>query len=189
MKLDIFCPRHFITLQAINSPFVIENPKEMSFRDLFIAMRICSTPSWEEAVKEPNFIELWKYRLIKAVPQKQMDAFMTFGKYMSESMSSPKVWKKDDENTQEINKTNIPETLSIVVCLMTKFGMSEKEAWNIPFARAMWYVTAFSNQEGGEISIISTEDEENEVSDLKKLEDFEKKLLVDLNLKGKAVVK
>jgi len=162
IALDIFCPRHFITLQAVNSPFVSENPKGISYKDLFIALRICSTPSWREAVKKPNIKDRIKYIIIESFAQKQAEAFQTFGRYMSESMSAPKVWIKDDDKKSKITKENIPKTLSIVVCLVTKFGFSENEAWNMPFSRALWYTTAYASQEGADVEIITTEDEENE---------------------------
>lgn len=173
IALDIFCPRHFITLQAVNSPFVIENPKGVSYKDLFIALRICSTPSWREAVKKPNIIDRCKYLMIESFSKRQADAFQTFGRYMSESMSAPKVWVKDGDEKKEVIKENIPKTLAIVVCLVTKFGFSEQEAWNMPFSRALWYTTAYASQEGAEITIITTEEEENENLDLKRLAKYE----------------
>lgn len=171
--MDIFCPRHFITLQAVNSPFVSENPEGISYKDLFIALRICSTPSWRDAVKKPNLIERYKYMMIESFSKRQAVAFETFGRYMAESMSAPKVWVKDSDDKKELIKENIPKTLAIVVCLVTKFGFSESEAWNMPFSRALWYTTAYASQEGADITIITTEQEENENSDLSKVAKYE----------------
>ena len=111
--------------------------------------------------------------MIESFSKRQANAFETFGRYMSESMSAPKVWVKDGDEKKEVIKENIPKTLSIVVCLVTKFGFSESEAWNMPFSRALWYTTAYASQEGADITIITTEQEENENSDLSKIAKYE----------------
>jgi hypothetical protein len=183
IDLDIFCPRHFITLQAVNSPFVAENPESISYKDLFIALRICSTKSWEDAIQRPNIIDRFKYILIEAFHGRRMKAFEDFGRYMSESMCTPKVWVKDENINQVESSENVPRTLSIVVCLMAKFGFSEEEAWNMPFSRAVWYSTGFAAMEGVDVKLISTEQEEKEEEDLKRLAEYEKsqKELLKLN--------
>lgn len=185
IKLDIFCPRHFITLQALESPFVVSNPVGLNYKDLFIAMRVCSTSSWSEAVEKPSLVERLKYLAIESISSNKSKAFETFGRYMSESMSAPKVWMKDDGNSKDLMKEKVPRTLSIVVCLMTKFGFSEREAWDMPFSRALWYTTAFASQEGAEIEVITTEQEENETADLTKLAEYEEMIKQQIaNQKG-----
>lgn len=186
IELDIFCPRHYITLEAVKSPFVEPNPKHITFKDLFIAMRICSTKCWEDAIKEPNIIDKLKYYSISSFSSRQSKAFESFGRYMSESMSVPKIWLKDNNNNNK-SKENLPKTLSIVVCLITKFGFSENDAWNMPFSRAVWYVTAYASQEGAEIEVITTESEEKESSDIERLSKFEKSLSEKINIKNRKV--
>ena len=190
VEMDLFCPRHFITLQAAGSPFVQKNPKGLSGKDLFVAMRICSTPSWVESIQKLSFFERIKYLLIDSIEERQSEAFIEFGKYISSSMSVPKVWIKDSGGDSSPSKpTNIPETISMVVILMTKFGFSERDAWDMPFAKAVWYSTAYASQEGSEISIITTENEEAESEDLERLEGFEQKMkdsiLLNRNNKGR----
>lgn len=176
IELDYFCPRHFITLQMIDSPFLNPEVRGLNGKDLFIAMRICSTKNWIESIGSLSLIERWRYLVIDSIPENQATAFTEFGKYLSQSMSVPKVWMKNDDTREKPKPTNIPETLSMVVLLMTKFGFSEEEAWNMPFCKAVWYSTAFSAQEGAEISIITTEAEERESEDMSKLEEFEKRV-------------
>ena len=174
IELDYFCPRHFITLQAVNSPFV--NPEKatgIGYKDLFIALRICSTKNWTEAVKKPNLKERFKYYMLEGIMQRQINAYAEFGGYINESLTVPKVWAKEDDESSSKKPTNLPETLAMATVLMTKFGFSEEEAWNMPFAKAVWYATAFGIQEGGELSIITTDSEENETEDLQKLGNFE----------------
>lgn len=160
----------------IDSPFLNPEVRGLNGKDLFIAMRICSTKNWIESIGSLSLIERWRYLVIDSIPENQATAFTEFGKYLSQSMSVPKVWMKNDDTREKPKPTNIPETLSMVVLLMTKFGFSEEEAWNMPFCKAVWYSTAFSAQEGAEISIITTEAEERESEDMSKLEEFEKRV-------------
>ena len=176
IEMDYFCPRHYVTLQAINSPFLNPNAKGLKYKDLFIAMRICSTNDWVESIQMPNWRQRIKYIMLEAIYKRQSNAFVEFGRYISESMSVPKVWVKNQDGEHSPKPTNIPETLSMVTLLMTKFGFSEKDAWNMPFSKAIWYSTAYAAQEGSEISIITTEQEEKEDRELKMLERFEKKM-------------
>lgn len=186
IELDFFCPRHFITLQAINSPFL--NPQRLerlTFKDLFFAMRICSTESWTDAVKQPSFPDKIRYSIIQGIIQKQVSAYKLFANYLSESMTIPKLWQKEQDSQSSPKKpTNLPETLTIVTLLITKMGFSEKEAWDMPFSKAIWYSTAYAIQEGAEIGIITTSEEESEQSDLKRLSEFEAKISESIKLRN-----
>lgn len=176
IELDYFCPRHFLTLQIIDSPFLNPEAKGIDGRDLFTALRICSTENWVKSLDKLTLIERWKYLKIECIPENKQKAFTEFGEYLSQSMSVPKVWVKNNDKSEGKKPTNIPETLSLATILMTKFGFSEYDAWNMPFSKAVWYSTSYASQEGAEISIITTEDEEKESKDLSKLEDFEKRI-------------
>lgn len=185
IELDFFCPRHFITLQAVESPFLdASKAGGISYKDLFIALRICSTSSWIEGVKRPPFFERLKYYMLEGIMSKQISAYSEFGHYLSESMTFPKVWVKQNESNSERKPTNIPETITMVTLLMTKFGFSEKEAWNMPFSKAVWYATAYGAQEGAEISVITTESEEKEDEDIATLKEHQEKIDDILKTKG-----
>lgn len=176
IELDYFCPRHFLTLQVINSPFIDSKAKGVTGKDIFIALRVCSTRNWMESLNTPTLLERWRYLRIDSIPENKAKALEEFGRYLGESMSIPKIWIKNSDKEEVKKPTNIPETLSMVVILMSKFGFSEQEAWNMPFSKAVWYTTAYSAQEGAELSVITTEQEESEGEDLKKLKDFEKSM-------------
>lgn len=185
IELDFFCPRHYITLQGLESPFL--NPKKaegISYKHLFEALRVCSTPNWQEAVKKPKLKERFKYYMLEGIMSKQINAYAEFGHYITESMTVPKVWMKEDDSSSTPKKpSNLPETIAMATVLITKFGFTEEEAWNMPFAKAVWYVTAFGIQEGAELSIITTESEENEKQDLDKLGNFEESIKKVLSAK------
>jgi hypothetical protein len=185
IEMDYFCPRHFITLQIIDSPFLNPTNRSLGGKDLFTALRICSTENWIKSLDNLSILERWRYLKIECIPENKQKAFTEFGEYLTQSMSVPKIWVKDSDKSEGKKPTNIPETLSLVVILMTKFGFSEMDAWNMPFSKAIWYSTAYASQEGAEISVITTGQEESESKDLSKLEDFEKRMSEIVTAKAK----
>ena len=150
--------------------------KGVSGKDIFIALRVCSTKDWIASLETPTLIERWKYLRIDSIQKNKAIALTEFGRYLSESMSIPKIWTKKNGESEKAKPTNIPETLSMAVILMSKFGFSEQDAWNMPFSKAVWYTTAYSAQEGAELSVITTEQEESESEDLSGLDKFEKSM-------------
>lgn len=117
-----------------------------------------------------------KYYVLEGMVTKQMTAFAEFGHYLNESMTVPKVWIKEDDSQTQKKPTNLPETVAIVTLLITRFGFTEQQAWNMPFSKAIWYATSYAIQEGGELSIITTDSEEREGQEVEMLKDFEKNL-------------
>ncbi len=175
--LDAFCCRHMLVLEAIKSPLLGGGTQAPHLDDLVCAIRICSTKTWQEAVDEPSFYEKIKFNYLYISIDALQEAFEGFKLYMSESMSIPKVWVKQDGDINQTSKTTgggIPPSLSLVVLLMTKFNFSEEEAWNMPYCRAIWYSIAYSAQEGTDIKIITTEEEDNTEEDKKRIEEIER---------------
>jgi hypothetical protein len=175
-----------IVLEAIQSPFIRSFNNTINVDDLVSAIRICSTNSWQEATEEPSFFLKLKFNKLLLDADALRVAFEQFQLYISESVSCPKTWTKDSESNKKVNNgdENMPSSLSIVVLLMTKFGFSEKEAWDLPFGRAIWYSTAFSSQEGADIKIITTESEDRASEDMKRLEGIEKTAIEDFKQNG-----
>lgn len=174
--LDAFCCRHMLVLEAIKSPLLDGGEVLPTLDDLVCAIRICSTKSWMEAIEEPSFYENVKFNYLHISMEAMQGAFEGFKLYMSESMSIPKVWvKQDGEINQNSKETGggIPPSLSLTVMLMTKFNFSEDEAWNMPYCRAIWYSIAFASQEGSDIKIITTSEEDNAEKDKKRLDEIE----------------
>lgn len=167
-----------ITLEALKSPFSVNNPtgKSPSVLDLIIAIRICSTKDWYDATSNVPFWQRLKFNLLSLSITHQANAFNEFLLYMQESMSVPKVWVSTNlEKKEEKKKEKIPPTLAMVTILMTKFNFTEEEAWNMPFSRAVWYSIGFVAQEAGEIDVITTDQEEQEAKDKIILEEIERK--------------
>lgn len=176
--LDAFCCRHAITLEALKSPFSTNNVdgRAPSVFDLIIAIRVCSTNNWYDATESVPFSQKLKFNLLTLSIAEQAKAFEEFVIYMKESMSVPKIWvNSNSDGSVAQKKEKIPPTLSLVVLLMTKFNFTEDEAWDIPFARAVWYSIGFVAQEAGEIDVITTDQEEEEERDKLRLEEIERK--------------
>ena len=175
--LDAFCCRHMLVLEAIKSPLLGGGDTSPTLDDLVRAIRICSTNSWQEAIEEPSFYQNLKFNYLSVSMDGLQEAFEAFKIYVSESMSIPKVWvKQDGEINQKNQKTGggIPPSLALTVLLMTKFNFSEDEAWNMPYCRAVWYSIAFASQEGSDIKIITTSEEESVEEDKKRIEEIER---------------
>lgn len=179
--LDAFCCRHMITLEAINSPLIKDNPSGEipSVDDLVVAIMICSTPSWTEAIKEPSFFQKLKFNMLSISIESLNGALEEFALYIKESTSMPKLWTKDNNSNggnevKSVSKQKLPNSLQLVVFLMSKMHLSEEEAWNMVFCKAVWYSIGYASQEGGDIDVITTEDEERAEEDVKALEEIEK---------------
>ena len=165
-----------LVLEAIKSPLLGGGTTLPTLDDLIHAIRICSTKSWQEAIEEPSFYENVKFNYLHISMEAMQESFEAFKIYMSESMSIPKVWvKQDGEINQSSEKTGggIPSSLALTVMLMTKFNFSEEEAWNMPYCRAIWYSMAFASQEGSDIKIITTSEEAAAEEDKKRLDEIE----------------
>ena len=190
IKLDGFCPRHAITLQGINSPlFKPDFDKNYCYKDLFLAIRICSTSSWEDAISMPSFPDRVRLGILRYNLTAQMKALTEFLHYITESTVQPKVITKGDLDglIKTDNKEPVPSQLAIVTFLMSKMGFSEQDAWNMPYSRIAWYVAGYASQETGTVEIISTEEEERaekDKEDLIKFTEREKEKLKNLKKNG-----
>jgi hypothetical protein len=196
-KLDPFCFRHLITLEALESPFadinsvttknVIPKPE-----DILILLNVCSTKNWEEAFKKKKFKDWYNFSKMKYNPSFYAKVVSEVITYLNDSFSVPKIWSKiqSKEKGQEFKKETFHPSSLVITILMCKFGFSEEDAWNLPVARAVWYSTCFARLEGADVSIIQTEEEDKSKEDLiklKKIED-EAKIQYSKIIKNKKIV-
>jgi len=172
-KLDALCFRHLLTLEVINSPFLIADGRVPCADDIVKVLKICSTPNWVEASKA-SFFEKLRLAKIYSDIEYQVYIITLLKKYFEESMSVPKVWIKSNPNETSQRKETIHRTITVCTILMVKFGFTEEQAWNMPIGRATWYLTSLANIEGVEVSVISTSEEEKHDEDLKVIEQIEK---------------
>ena len=175
--LDTFCCRHMLTLEAIRSPLVARGKPVNGVDDLVNAIKICSTKDWQEAIDSSGIVNNIKFNYLFIDAEALAEGFKAFQLYITESMSAPKTWIKgaDSKNIDVKNEgEGVPPSLALVVLLMTKFNFSERDAWDCPYSRAVWYATAYAAQEGADIKIITTDSEERAEEDKKLIEDIEK---------------
>lgn len=170
-----------ITLEAINSPLVKQDGSGSAptVDDLVVAIMICSTPSWKEAIREPSFFQKLRFNMLLISVESLNKALEEFSIYIKESTSMPKLWTKESnssggDSVKTVNKQKLPHSLQLVVFLMSKMHISEEDAWNMAFCKAVWYSVGYSSQEGGDVDVITTEDEENAEKEVKILESIEK---------------
>lgn len=178
--LDSFCFRHAITLEAIGSPLL--TGQMVSPTDLIIALKICSSKDWKTALKPLSIFDKFKFSGIMYDAVEQARVILEFKVYLSESTSGPKTWKKQNNNevVQEAETPPISESIQAVSTLISKFGFTEEQAWNMAIGKAGWYITAYSISEGAEIQTITTTQEEKEFDDKKRMSEIEKNMLNDI---------
>jgi hypothetical protein len=171
--LDPFCLRHQMILKTIGSPLL--NPDvSPSFVDLIIGIKVCSTKSWDDIDKN-SFWEKVKFFKIKHSIPYQLKVSFEFAQYLKDSLSIPKVWVEQKSDQIKLNnKEKIPGEIMMVTIMMSKFGFTESEAWNMPISKVMWYLTAYSIIEGAEVETISTEQEDREKDDVDRIKEIEK---------------
>lgn len=80
-----------------------------------------------------------------------------FVDYLEEHSSSPKFWNRVDEH---FNRAAIPWQLNVASSILRQTSLSEREVWLMPLGRALWYATALARQEGCDLDVLTTQDEE-----------------------------
>lgn len=80
-----------------------------------------------------------------------------FVDYLEDHSSSPKFWNRVEE---QINREAIPWPLDVASSILRQTSLSEAEVWAMPLGRALWYATALARQEGCDLDVLTTQDEE-----------------------------
>jgi len=140
-KMQDLTVGHVYLLEALESPFLTGADVDMA--DLVTAVMVCSKP-FDEARK---FLMLPESKLFKICSRwgfwcriKRVDipdAIEQMRDYISEYTNMPEMWEDPDSKPQA---SSLPRSVKIVWCLMSK--MSEREAWDCQFSRALAYMTA-----------------------------------------------
>jgi hypothetical protein len=182
-RLKPFTLEHSLSLTVIDSPFLngkVENAKP---EDVLVFLRICSSEHPSKAFRKPTIMDYWRIARMEADLLHLFDAIKQIMEYIEICCSTPKFYSKQNEKGIEVKKEGIPLPLILATNLMSKLGMSKHEAWSTTVGQAVWYITTYSINEGADIKVLTTDDEQKAESDL----DFLKKLNEELakNKKGK----
>lgn len=143
-------------LEAINSPFCYED-RPFSFTDLAVAVRICSSSDPFAPLEPPSWLDRVRYWRATLDPAFFRESSQRFVDYLEDHSSSPKFWNRIDE---QFNREAIPWPLNVAASILRQTSMSEAEVWSMPLGRALWYATALARQDGCDLDVLTTQDEE-----------------------------
>lgn len=159
-----------------------------SVNDIIIVLKVLSTKD----VRDISKVTLWdriKFARITYDLKYQAEVTAELQHFLKESLSIPKIWNK--QNAGEVSQKKEPMNRAVILAaaLISKFGFSEEEAWNMPICKAIWYITAYALLEGVDIQTISTSEEESEEADKKKIKEMEEKAVIETMRSFKMKVK
>lgn len=145
-----FCLKHRVRLMALGSPLLDGRP--VSPVDLLVGVQVCA----EEPIGRPGLVDSWRLGKLRANPELFEAELRRFGEY-SLVTRWPKFWEKK-EGAAGATAT-IPWPLMVVANLIAS-GIEEQRAWEMPECQAIWLNVALIARKGGDVNVLSTEEEE-----------------------------
>ena len=139
-------------LLAINSPLV-NTHRDIEPLDLVLAVQICS----ERRFGELTWLDHWYLHKLARNKEYFIKTIRQFTAYAHQSIW-PKFWEKTDK-TGGSNDGGIGWPLMVIANLISN-GIAEDRAWNMPECQAIWLSTAFIKIKGGDVNVLTTEEEE-----------------------------
>jgi hypothetical protein len=155
-KLKPFSLAHRLVLEAIDSPFCYED-RPFSFADLAIAIRICASSDPFAPIDPPTWMDRFRFWRAAFDPAYFRQCSQQFVDYLEDHSSSPKFWNRVDD---ELHREAIPWLLHVAASILRQTSLSEAEVWAMPLGRALWYATALAKQDGCDLDVLTTQDEE-----------------------------
>ena len=159
-RLRPLCPKALIALYAIDSPFVKGVPPNE--QDIVNFLRICSMDfDGLFKIKKMRWCDKYFFFKMKYWPPFKLRVMMCIKIFIEESMATPLVRIRSRHGQKQsvmIDKETLPEMLMLVSLMMSKFGMSEREALEVPIGRATCYSVAYAALEGSDIAVIPEEE-------------------------------
>lgn len=175
-ELRAFCIRHMLILHAIKSPYITQDHVPDCVETIQF-LRLCSSDKPSVENLKPGFLDSLFAAKLHTNHQYHLRLIKCIYEYMEEYCSTPRTVVK--EKMKSVSKNNImdvPELLTLITFCMSKLGMSEDEALDMPFGRVAWYGTSYAIMEGADIRLISTELEEKAEEDKASILDHEAKM-------------
>jgi hypothetical protein len=146
-----WCLKHRLWLEALDHPILSGKPCTPA--DLIFFAKVCA----EKPAGEVTLRDRWQ-RVRLGNPR-------TFNRCLELAYDHlrldcwPQFWEKKDESGSGGRNRGMPWVLSIVANLI-KAGHTLEDALNLPECQAIWLSTAASIQAGGELDVLTSEDEE-----------------------------
>lgn len=145
-----WCLKHRIWLTGLGHPLMLGGAPTPA--QLIFFARVCSeTPMGKPGIRDRVQAHLLGY------PRNYINAVTAARDHMRLE-TWPKFWEKRDEQGAGGRNRGMPWALSIVSNLV-KAGHDLEDALNMPECQAIWLSTAASIQAGGELEILTSEDE------------------------------
>lgn len=145
-----WCLKHRIWLTGIGHPVALGDAPTPA--QIVYFARVCS----EKPVGSPTISDRFQAFLLSN-PRRYIAALAAIREHMRVD-AWPKFWERKDEQGGGGRNRGMPWALSILSNLV-KAGHSLEDALNLPECQAIWLSTAASIQAGGELDILTSEDE------------------------------
>lgn len=144
-----FCLKHRVRLMALGSPILEGRPTTPL--DLLVAVKVCA----EEPIGRPGLLDTWRLAQLNRNPARFEYELKRFGEYALVSCW-PKFWEKKGTAAAT---SSIPWPLAVLANLIAS-GIEEQRAWEMPECQAIWLNVALIARKGGDVNVLSTEEEE-----------------------------
>jgi len=156
-RLSNLTPWHVTILYAINSPFVGDDVK-MTAGDVLLFLAV-SKAQWPERPNlKPRLRDIWW--LIRMGREREFrKQSRILNAWVKPQLSTPRLWQDEGNKSTGKNLTS-PAMAALVVTLVSKVGVTLKEAWNMRLSEARWYDTVKAELEGAEIKVAYDNEEE-----------------------------
>lgn len=145
-----FCLKHRVRLMALGSPVLDGRP--VTPLDLLVAVKVCA----EEPIGRPGLLDTWRLAQLQSNPERFTAELQRFTDYALVGCW-PKFWEK--QGTTSGTTTSIPWPLMVIANLIAS-GIEEQRAWEMPECQAIWLNVALVARKGGDVQVLSTEEEE-----------------------------
>jgi hypothetical protein len=150
-RLNNLTPWHVTLMEAIDSPLV-SGSGVVDAKSVLQFIKISKSSFPKEPNMTPNIIDLfWLWRMKKR--KTAIIQIKILDDWMAIQMASPRLWIDESPNRRHGAGLSAPTMLSLVVKLMTKTAMKEREAWNTRLSIARWYDVSISEMEGADLKI------------------------------------
>ena len=157
-KLSTFSLWHHLILTAIDSPIAVGGDK-ISVIDLLVAVNVCRLEYGDTNFKHGFKDIIWRKKLFKNPDLFNKEA-QRFYKWMEKQTSPPKFYIKDKGGgkTTEKGVQSAPRCLGLVCSLMSRGGVSERDAWSMNLGKAMWMDAQLAQFDGVNLKFLDDKD-------------------------------
>jgi hypothetical protein len=171
-KLTAFTLWHHFVLSAVGSPVALGGER-VSIVDLLVATRVCGLKYGESNIS-PTLRDAWWKRKLERNTNLFRRETERFYEWMSRQCSPPVFFRGGSAaggTNQKVDRA--PRCLGLACSLMTRGGMSERDAWNCTLGKAMWMDAQFAQLHGIDLRFLDGEDLDDSEINLSNLSDEE----------------